>query len=99
MKQLLKIKKMHKLFGKVDDVCRNCKHFRKLDTSGLMARPYVQKCEVYGLTHSESSDWAQKWQACGMFNRPYDDNTRRVIEIPVKGDSEEIELEGQIKFE
>lgn len=34
-----------------------------------------------GITHSESSDWAQKWQACGLFNQPY--NGKPAIEVRI----------------
>ena len=26
---------------------------------------------MYGLTHSEASDWALKYTACGMFNKEH----------------------------
>lgn len=96
MKQLLKIDKMYKVFGKSEHICKECKHFRKIDTAGVMARRSVQKCECYGITHSESSDWAQKWQACGLFNQPY--NGKPVIEVRISQSEEEIELDGQLSL-
>lgn len=39
----------------------------------------LQKCEVYGVTHSEATDWAQKWPACGLKNKPY--AGRQIIDI------------------
>ena len=96
MKRLLKIDKMYKLFGKSEHICKYCEHFKKINTSGLMARRFVQKCECYGITHSESSDWAQKWQACGLFNQPY--NGKPVIEVRLSESEEEIELDGQLSL-
>lgn len=100
MKRLLKIDKMYKLFGKSEHICKECKHFKKIDTAGIMARKSVQKCECYGITHSESSDWTQKWQACGLFNQPY--NGKPVIEVRIFQTSvtleEETELDGQLSL-
>jgi hypothetical protein len=61
-----------------------------------MARRFVQKCECYGITHSESSDWVQKWQACGLFNQHY--NGKPVIEVRLSQSEEEIELDGQLSL-
>jgi hypothetical protein len=93
---MLKIDKMYKLFGKSEHICKECKHFRKIDTAGVMSRRSVQKCECYGITHSESSDWAQKWQACGLFNQPY--NGKPVIEVRISQSEEETELDGQLSL-
>jgi hypothetical protein len=86
---------MHKLFGKSEHICKDCEHFKKINTSGLMARRFVQKCECYGITHSESSDWAQKWQACGLFNQPY--NGKPVIEVRIYQTS--VTLTGHISLD
>lgn len=86
---------MYQLFGKADGFCKDCEHY-----IGYRYHDYNRrKCEVYGDTRSESSDWAGKWQACGL----YPDKTykgRNVIEL-VKGGkpkAEPIEIEGQISF-
>lgn len=42
MKQLLKIDKMYKLFGKSEHICKECKHFKKIDTA---ARDDVSRAE------------------------------------------------------
>ena len=96
MKQLKKRDKMHKLFGKSEHICKECKHFKKINTSGIMARKSVQKCECYGITHSESSDWAQKWQACGLFNQPY--NGKLLIDVRIPEIAEKTELDGQLRL-
>lgn len=64
-----KIALMQKLFGKrYGQTCRECSNLVK----GRYHDRILTKCKVYGLTHSEASDWAGKWQACGMFNQPWD---------------------------
>ena len=63
-----KIKLMHRIFGKTDGhCCRECSNLVKICANN---RP-LSKCKVYGNTNSEASDWAQRWLACGMFNKPY----------------------------
>lgn len=32
---------------------------------------YLRKCTVYGATHSEASDWRKKYEACGLYNKPW----------------------------
>lgn len=73
----LKIERMHELFGEHKGKrCRECEHF----CSGRYHDRLLYKCEAYGLTHSESSDWVGRYDACGLFNRPY--NGHPVIRIP-----------------
>lgn len=59
-----KIFAMHKRFG-------TCGTFRCKDCSHLVGGKYhdrqLYKCELYGLTHSEATDWRLSYQACGMF--------------------------------
>ena len=63
---LRKIALMHRLFGVCEGhACRECSNLVK----GRYHDRILTKCKVYGLTHSEASDWAGRWQACGMFNR------------------------------
>lgn len=63
-----KIELMHELFGKSDgNRCGECSNF----VCGRYHDRILRKCEVYGLTHSEASDWAKRWEACGLFNKEY----------------------------
>ena len=62
-----KIDKMHELFGRGDGLCGKCQHFQQFHYHD---RDY-QKCEVYGISNSEATDWRQKWDGCGLFNKPY----------------------------
>lgn len=66
---LRKIDLMHRLFGKCSGhTCKECNNLERIYANG---RP-LSKCKVYGITSSEASDWVQKNEACGMFNRPWD---------------------------
>ena len=59
---------MRQLFGACEGhVCKECSNF----TTGRYTDKTLSKCRVYGLTHSEASDWAGRWPACGMFNKEY----------------------------
>lgn len=84
-----KITRMHDLFG-VDPChkCGECSNF----VSGRYRSKILRKCSVYGLTHSQASDLAKSWTACGMFNREY--AGRNAIELTSRKITEE-PLEGQ----
>lgn len=95
---LRKIALMHRIFGLSDGhVCRECSNLVK----GRYHNRVLTKCRVYGLTHSEASDWAGRWQACGAFNRTL--NRQPVIweGVPERKqkESDNAPLEGQIGFE
>lgn len=85
---------MYQLFGKTEGLCRDCEHYlgyRHHDRT-------VRKCEVYGDTRSEASDWKGSAQACGLYpDKPY--NGRNVIEL-VHGDKrkDDIQIDGQISM-
>lgn len=96
---LRKIALMHRVFGICEGhACRECSnliHVRAND------RP-LTKCKVYGETSSEASDWTQRWQACGMFNKPWGGNPIMRLVRPTRTDKKEeqlIPLEGQMTME
>ena len=96
---LRKIDLMHRQFGKCQGhTCRECSniiHVRAND------RP-LTKCKVYGETSSEASDWVQKYQACGMFNKHWDKGPIIQLVRPVRTkrqDIQSIPLDGQISLE
>lgn len=63
-----KIDAMHKYFGVAPgEHCKGCCHC----ISGQYRGKNYRKCDVYGMTHSEATDWAQSWLACGLYNKPY----------------------------
>lgn len=52
------------------------------------------------MTHSEASDWAQRWEACGMFNRTWDKQPVMREVVPDRKQKEaETPLDGQISLE
>lgn len=63
-----KIDAMHERFGTKDGKCKDCGNliFRVF---GDKSR-HVYKCELYGTSCSESTDWRVSYQACGMMNQP-----------------------------
>ena len=64
-----KIVAMHRRFGICDNgKCRDCNHL----VSGLYRDRRYHKCELYGISHSEATDWRLSFQACGMFNAGID---------------------------
>lgn len=72
-----KIELMHQQFGKSAEshICGECSNFRRYRHHDR----FYKKCTVYGETNSEASDWAKKYEACGMFNEEY--NGKPIIEI------------------
>lgn len=93
-----KIALMHKLFGKrYGHTCRECSNLVK----GRYHNRMLTKCKVYGLTHSEASDWAGRWQACGAFNREISRQPviREVVPERKQKEVDNTPLEGQIGFE
>lgn len=96
---LRKIDLMQKHFGVCNGhTCGECSNL----VEGTYHGKTLRKCKVYGLTHSEATDWAKRWLACGMFNGNY--NGRPIMELvkPTRTNHEEaqrIELDGQIKLE
>lgn len=64
-----KIDAMHRRFGITDMLhCRSCCHCIKVRPTDRQ----FYKCELYGDTNSESTDWRVGFLACGMFDRPVD---------------------------
>lgn len=94
-----KLELMHRQFGRFEaHLCGEC--------SNLIAGRYhdktYRKCKVYGLTHSQASDWAKRWTACGMYNKTY--TGRPIINLvrPEKKTADIVPdepLEGQMKME
>lgn len=59
-----KIFAMHERFGTCGAFrCKDCNHL----VGGKYHNRQLYKCELYGLTHSEATDWRLSYQACGMF--------------------------------
>lgn len=90
-----KIDLMHQLFGKTEQLCKDCDHFLR---ERYRDKAY-RKCEVYGVTSSEASDWNASYQACGLFNRPYPYEGNPIIRYVTpdrKAEADNEPLEGQL---
>ena len=89
-----KINLMYSIFGQaVGHKCADCQHFQRINHHGKIYR----KCEVYGITQSDATDWKQSNTACGLFpNKPYEGReiVRRVGTIK----EPEEDIPGQITF-
>ena len=83
---------MYKLYGiNAEHHCKDCNHlitYRPTDKT-------FYKCECYGVTGSEASDWRTGCPACGLYNKPYTGNP--VIKM-VKPEKEETIIEGQMSI-
>ena len=59
-----KIFAMHERFGTCGAFrCKDCNHLKKV----IPTQRVCYKCELYGDTASEATDWRLSYQACGMF--------------------------------
>ena len=94
-----KIDLMHRQFGKCDGhTCRECSNL----VEGKYRTRVLRKCKVYGFSHSEASDWAKRWLACGLFNKQWGDRPIMRLVRPTRTDKEEMQntpLDGQISME
>ena len=89
-----KIDLMHRIFDKVEGhTCKECSNLVEGGWEGFW------KCKVYGVTHSEASDWRKKFVACGMFNKDWHDKPiiRLVGSSPEK--IQRMPCEGQLSLE
>ena len=92
-----KIALMHHLFGRKGGlhICKECSNFE----SFRYHTKILKKCKVYGITQSEASDWANKYEACGMFNKEW--NGHPIIHLKKHGSytkKEEQQIDGQVSF-
>lgn len=95
-----KIEAMHRLFGvEPEHKCGEC--------SNLISERYhdktYRKCKVYGVTNSEASDWAKKYEACGLFNKESEHHdVIHAVTYLIRGSGckvvDEQPLDGQIVF-
>ena len=90
-----KIEAMHEMFGKGQGTCGECGHLLRYRVSSRM----ISKCEVYGDTSSEASDWAMKWGACGLKDKPY--KGRNIINVLKHAPRKSVEeqLDGQMTID
>jgi len=84
-----KIEAMYERFGRSEGKCKDCIHLKR----GSWNYP---KCEVYGMTASEASDFRLKYDACGLFNKPYESDIP-IIRLLDRGKNE-TPIEGQMSL-
>ena len=92
-----KIEAMYLFYGKREGhVCRECCNYVR----GRYHDRALRKCEAYGLTHSEASDWTGKWTACGHFGQPFREWEQPLIEVLKSGRRAmaDAPIAGQIAF-
>ena len=93
---LRKIDLMHYLFGKADGKCKNCEHYKHLGKNQVCASA-LRKCEVYGITASEASDWKAGYDACGLFPNKENPYGRNIIELRIGAEKKtEEKIDGQM---
>lgn len=94
-----KIDLMHRQFGICEGhTCRECSNLEHIRAND---RP-LTKCRVYGCTSSAASDWAQRWQACGMFNKDWEKGPVIRTVKPIRTDFKEMQripIDGQVIIE
>lgn len=90
-----KIELMYSLFGRNEDgKCKDCQHYTKYKYHDK----HYRKCEVYGITNSEASDWTGKYTACGLYpDKPYNGD-REVIKISRSRKQPEQQIKGQMSL-
>lgn len=57
-------------------VCRGCCNCKKHICGGKT----IYKCLAYGVTMTKNTDWNPVYNACGLFNEPWDFNKTPLIE-------------------
>lgn len=90
-----KIDAMHARFGMADGMCKDCPHL----ISGRYHDRILHKCEAYGLTHSEATDWRLRWVACGLKNLPLPDEKPVFEQIRGQRECVTEQIKGQIGME
>lgn len=66
-KAVRKIELMHKHFGRRQGhTCGECSNLIECRWDKV-----YRKCSVYGDSASEATDWAKRWEACGLMNQEY----------------------------
>ena len=90
-----RIKLMYQLFGSDSEhKCKECSHLIIIQENKR-----YNKCKCYGITNSESTDWRQKWNACGLYNKEYNGNpiidVKKHMARPKRNDEQ---IEGQMSL-
>lgn len=63
LKLPLRMRVMHKMFGKTDGKrCHECKFFMRIQYAGTYF-----KCSRSRISGGAATDWRARWPACGLF--------------------------------
>ena len=93
---LRKIDAMHARYGRCPGVCRDCEHLFRCEYS----RHYY-KCELYGDSRSEATDWRMSYPACGMLNKPLPERFTpivRFVAMEAHTKKSEAPIDGQVEM-
>lgn len=84
---------MYQFFGQADGICKDCKHYISYRYHDYMRR----KCEIYGITCSEATDWKAGAKACGLYPDKETDS-RDIVKLVRGGKSQQeiSQIDGQI---
>lgn len=90
-----KIERMYDLFGKTEQLkkCESCDHL----VAERANRTYY-KCEIYGLSDSEATDFRKSWAACGQYNRPWNGDIPVYKLYTGVSKKEDVQCEGQLSL-
>lgn len=90
-----KIDLMHELFGEDYrmDKCEICDHLKKVK----IGTRTVYKCECYGITSSEATDWRLRYLACGLIFKEYKGTS--VMKLVGRIPKEDMQIEGQLSLD
>ena len=94
---LRKIEAMHKEYGRLDNKkCADC-----CNLSSYTQNRKWYKCQAYGVSSSEATDWARSNIACGLFGVDFTAMRRTPLINKLKRTKNTIEsgpIEGQISW-
>lgn len=99
------IDRMHREYGYGSGKCAACCNLIR----GNYHDKRYNKCVAFGASHSLATDWRLKWDACGLFGKPFEElrpARRPLIEVGQKylasheeEDEPDIPLAGQMSLE
>lgn len=90
-----KIDAMHILYGEGEGTCADCPFLWE----GMYHDRKLMKCSVYGMTHSEATDWRKKYAACGLKHSARPDDTPVIDRLRGQREHPAQQCEGQIEME
>lgn len=70
-RKITRIQKMYRAYGEnFGSICRNCCNLTVIEnTDGK----HICKCEAYGVSKNNDTNWHGKHMGCGLYNMPFKD--------------------------